>query len=52
MAERLRCHLDEQVDPDIARALRQYGIDVTTTIEAGLRSATDDEQWLPYDLNS
>lgn len=44
MAERIRFHLDEQVDSDIARALRQYGIDVTTTIEAGLRSATDDEQ--------
>lgn len=32
------------VDPDVARALRQHGIDVTTTVDAGLRSATDEEQ--------
>ena len=41
MADRLRYHLDEQVDPDIARALRRYGIDVTTTVEAGLRTSND-----------
>jgi uncharacterized protein with PIN domain len=40
----MRFHLDEQVDPDIARALRQYGIDVTTTIDVGLRTAKDEEQ--------
>lgn len=28
-------HLDEHVDPDIARALRRHGIDVTTTVETG-----------------
>ncbi|MFN2165387.1 MAG: DUF5615 family PIN-like protein [Anaerolineae bacterium] len=44
MAERIRFHLDEQVDPDIARALRQHGVDVTTTIDAGLRTALDEEQ--------
>ena len=41
MPERVRFHLDEQVDPDVARALRRYGIDVTTTIEAGLRTHSD-----------
>ncbi len=41
MAERIRFHLDEHVDPDIARALRRYGIDVTTTAEAGLRTSDD-----------
>jgi predicted nuclease of predicted toxin-antitoxin system len=41
MAERIRFHLDEQVDPDVARALRRRGIDVTTTVEAGLRTSDD-----------
>ena len=41
MPERIRFHLDENIDPDIARALRHYGIDVTTTIEAGLRTESD-----------
>jgi predicted nuclease of predicted toxin-antitoxin system len=41
MVERIRFHLDEQVDPDIARALRRRGIDVTTTMEAGLRTSDD-----------
>ena len=45
MADRIRFHLDENVDPDVARALRQYGIDITTTIEAGLRAHSDDAQW-------
>ena len=44
MAERIRFHLDEHMDPDIAAALRRHGIDVTTTIDAGLRSASDDVQ--------
>lgn len=44
MTERVRFHLDEMVDPDVARALRQHGIDVTTTVDANLRSATDEEQ--------
>ena len=42
MADRIRFHLDEHVDPAIATALRRAGIDVTTTNEAGLRT-TDDE---------
>ena len=41
MTERIRFHLDEHVDPDVARALRRYGIDVTTTVEAGLRTQSD-----------
>jgi predicted nuclease of predicted toxin-antitoxin system len=41
MAERVRFHLDEQVKLEVARALRTHGIDVTTTVEIGLRSATD-----------
>jgi len=44
MAGRIRFHLDEQVDVAIARALRRYGVDITTTAEAGLRSASDAEQ--------
>ena len=45
MADRIRFHLDEHMDPDIAAALRRHGIDVTTTIEVGLRSAKDDAQF-------
>jgi len=41
---RLRFHLDEMVDSDIALALRRLGIDVTTTPEAGLRTQPDAEQ--------
>lgn len=44
MAERIRFHLDEHVDPDVARALRQHRIDVSTTVEAGLRMASDTDQ--------
>jgi len=43
---RIRFHLDEHIDRDIARALRLYGIDVTTTVEAGLRTKMDEQQWL------
>jgi predicted nuclease of predicted toxin-antitoxin system len=41
MTDRIRLHLDENVDPDIARALRRHGIDVRTTEEAGLRTQSD-----------
>ena len=40
VTERIRFHLDEHIDPDIAAALRRHGIDVTTTIDAGLRTAS------------
>ena len=42
MADRIRFHLDEHVDPAIAIALRRAGIDVTTTNEAGLRTKNDE----------
>lgn len=41
MADRIRFHLDEHVDPAVAMALRRAGIDVTTTVDAGLRTASD-----------
>jgi predicted nuclease of predicted toxin-antitoxin system len=41
MTDRIRFHLDEHVDPDVARAWQRYGIDVTTTVSAGLRSQSD-----------
>lgn len=41
MAERIRFHLDEHIDPAIARGLRRHGVDVTTTVEAGLLSRSD-----------
>jgi predicted nuclease of predicted toxin-antitoxin system len=41
MADRIRFHLDEHIDPAIAHALRRAGIDVTTTNEAGLRTQDD-----------
>ena len=40
----IRFHLDEHVDPAIATGLRARGIDVKTTIEAGLESASDEAQ--------
>jgi predicted nuclease of predicted toxin-antitoxin system len=42
LADRIRFHLDEHVDPVIAKALRRAGIDVTTTNEAGLRTKDDE----------
>ena len=44
MTEPIRFHLDEHIDPDLARALRRIGSDVTTTIEAGLRTSSDEAQ--------
>jgi predicted nuclease of predicted toxin-antitoxin system len=44
MADRIRFHLDEHVDPAIAAALHRAGIDVTTTVEAGLRTQGDESQ--------
>ena|ERR1700722_5765949 len=37
----IRFHLDEHVDSAIAAGLRRRGVDVTTTLERGLRSADD-----------
>jgi len=38
----MRFHLDEHVPHAIAEGLRRRGIDVTTTVDAGLRGAADD----------
>jgi len=43
MPRAIRYHLDEHVDPVIADGLRRRGIDVITTVEAGLRSTPDEE---------
>jgi len=40
----IRYHLDEHVDPAVAEGLRRRGVDVTTTLEAGLAGASDEEQ--------
>ena len=40
----IRYHLDESCRLSIARALRHRGIDVTTTSDAGLLGATDEQQ--------
>ena len=44
MPERIRFHLDENVNPDIALALRRAGIDVTTSQEANLLAGSDTVQ--------
>ena len=40
----IRFHLDENVDPDVALALRRHSIDVTTSGEMGLLGQTDEVQ--------
>jgi predicted nuclease of predicted toxin-antitoxin system len=44
MSDRIKFHLDENVSNAIADGLRRRGIDVTTTSEVGLISASDEEQ--------
>jgi len=44
MPRTIRFHLDENCHRAVAEGLRRRGIDVTGTPEAGLQSATDDEQ--------
>jgi predicted nuclease of predicted toxin-antitoxin system len=44
VSERVRFHLDEHMHPAIAQALRRHGVDVTTTIEAELRTGDDHAQ--------
>ena len=44
MSRRIRFHLDEQVNSVVARELRCRGIDVTTTVEARLRTQSDEAQ--------
>ena len=43
MPRTIRFHLDEHCDPAIASGLRLHGIDVTTTSEAGLLHAPDED---------
>lgn len=40
----MRFHLDEHIDHAVALGLRQRGIDVTTTTDAGLLGASDEQQ--------
>ena len=40
----IRFHLDEHVHPGIAIGLRAYGVDVTTTLDAGLAGQGDPDQ--------
>lgn len=44
MLGRIRFHLDENVSNAIAEGLQRRAIDVTTTPEAGLMGASDEEQ--------
>ena len=44
MSNKIKFHLDENVSNAIADGLRRRGIDVTTTSDAGLLSASDAEQ--------
>ncbi len=44
MARTIRFHLDENCHRAVEEGLRRRGVDVTTTPEAGLLNATDDEQ--------
>jgi hypothetical protein len=41
VSERIRFHLDEHISNAVAKALRQYAIDVTTPSEVRLRQASD-----------
>ena len=43
MLEVIRFHLDEHVDHAIAAGLRQRGIDATTSMDAGLLEADDED---------
>ena len=44
MARTIRFHLDENCDPRIAAGLALHGVDVTTTLEAGLLHVSDEAQ--------
>ena len=41
----IRYHLDESVRTAIAVGLRSHGVDVTSTVEAGLLGAADEDQF-------
>ncbi len=44
MNDRIRFHMDENIDSDVAKALRRQDIDVTSTSEMGLRGQPDEVQ--------
>ena len=44
MSAEIRFYLDEQVPSAVASGLRRRGIDVTTTADEGMLSASDQEQ--------
>ncbi|MGD1862927.1 MAG: DUF5615 family PIN-like protein [Phormidesmis sp.] len=44
MLKRIKLHLDENVSNVIAEGLRRRGVEVTTTSDESLISASDDEQ--------
>ena len=44
MPRTIRFHLDENCPRALADGLRRRGVDVTTTPEAGLREASDEDQ--------
>jgi predicted nuclease of predicted toxin-antitoxin system len=44
MPRTIRFHLDENCSKAVAKGIRRYGIDVTTSREAGLLGAIDEEQ--------
>ena len=41
----IRFHLDEHIPHVVARALQRRDIDVSTTVSAGIRTASDITQW-------
>lgn len=45
MSEKIKFHLDESVDPDVAIGLSRYGIDVTTTKMQELLGQSDQVQF-------
>jgi predicted nuclease of predicted toxin-antitoxin system len=45
MPRTIRFHLDEHVAHAVAYGLRRFGVDVSTTADAGLLGATDLEQF-------
>lgn len=44
MTQAIKFHLDEHISSAIANGLKRRGIDVTTSLEAGLIGATDEQQ--------
>ena len=49
MSMTIRFHLDEHIHPGIAIGLRAHGIDVTTTMDAGLSGAEDPKHMPPLE---